>query len=154
MKGKIVVINSLNKLLAGELAARDQYFVHSRIFEDMGYTKLFQHIDHEMQEETDHAHQFIHRILMLNGQPMVVPEKINVGTDVVSMLQNDLETELTVRENIKETIKLCEQEQDYVTRQFLVTQLQDTEEDHAHWLEQQLHQIKVMGLQNYLQSQL
>lgn len=154
MKGKIVVINSLNKLLAGELAARDQYFVHSRIFEDMGYTKLFQHIDHEMQEETDHAHQFIHRILMLNGQPVVVPENINVGTDVVSMLQNDLETELTVRENIKETIKLCEQEQDYVTRQFLVTQLQDTEEDHAHWLEQQLNQIKVMGLQNYLQSQL
>nr|WP_303802506.1 bacterioferritin [Snodgrassella alvi] len=154
MEGKKVIIDCLNSLLAGELAARDQYFAHSRIFEDMGYMKLFQHIDHEMQEETDHAHQFIHRILMLNGKPIVVPEPINVGSDVVSMLQNDLDTELIVRNNIKEAIKLCEQEQDYVTRQFLVTQLQDTEEDHAHWLEQQLHQIEVMGLENYLQSQL
>ena len=104
MEGKKVIIDCLNSLLAGELAARDQYFAHSRIFEDMGYMKLFQHIDHEMQEETDHAHQFIHRILMLNGKPIVVPEPINVGSDVVSMLQNDLDTELTVRNNIKEAI--------------------------------------------------
>ncbi|AHN29611.1 MULTISPECIES: bacterioferritin [Snodgrassella] len=154
MEGKKVVLDCLNRLLAGELAARDQYFAHSRMYEDMGYMKLFQRIDHEMQEETDHAHQFIHRILMLNGKPEMVPDAINVGTDVISMLENDLATELCVRQNLKDAIKLCEQEQDYVTRQFLVTQLKDTEEDHAHWLEQQLRQIEIMGLPNYLQSQL
>jgi len=36
----------------------------------------------------------------------------------------------------------------------LVAQLVDTEEDHAHWLEQQLRLIDMMGLANYLQSQL
>lgn len=154
MEGKKVVLDCMNKLLAGELAARDQYFIHSRMYEDWGYNKLFERIDHEMADETAHAHQFIHRILMLGGTPKVVPEAINVGSDVVDMLKKDLQTELTVRKNLQEAIALCEREQDYVTRKFLVEQLKDTEEDHAHWLEQQLRQIEVMGLQNYLQSQL
>lgn len=154
MQGKKIILDCLNKLLAGELAARDQYLAHARIYEDMGYNKLYERINHEMQEETDHANQFIRRILMLSGKPIVLPATINVGTDVISMLKNDLATELTVRQNLKEAIQLCEAEQDYVTRLFLVEQLKDTEEDHAHWLEQQLHQIEVMGLANYLQSQL
>jgi bacterioferritin len=32
--------------------------------------------------------------------------------------------------------------------------LDDTENDHAKWLEQQLRQIQMFGLQNYLQAQL
>ena len=59
-----------------------------------------------------------------------------------------------MRDNLKKGIVLCEQERDFVTRDILVTQLQDTEEDHAHWLEKQLHLIKTIGLDNYLQSQL
>lgn len=154
MQGKEVVLSCLNALLAGELAARDQYLAHAGIYEDMGYNKLAQRIYHEMQEETDHANQFIRRILMLNGTPVVIPASTNVGTTVPEMLQNDLATELCVRQNLKDAIKLCEAEQDYVSRAFLVTQLKDTEEDHAHWLEQQLRQIDIMGLANYLQSQL
>jgi len=59
-----------------------------------------------------------------------------------------------VRDKLKTGIALCEQHHDYVTRNMLIEQLKDTEEDHAHWLEQQLRQIEQMGLQNYLQSQL
>ncbi|WP_440132214.1 ferritin-like domain-containing protein [Escherichia coli] len=55
---------------------------------------------------------------------------------------------------LKQTMALCEQEQDYVTRNILQGLLDDTENDHAHWLEQQLRLIKLLGLQNYLQSQL
>ena len=47
---------------------------------------------------------------------------------------------------------MCETERDYVTRDILVRQLEDTEQDHAHWLEKQLSLIDLMGLQNYLQS--
>ena len=70
------------------------------------------------------------------------------------MLQLDLNTEYEVQANLKKGIKLCEEKQDYVTRQMLIDQLKDTEEDHAHWLEQQLRLIKLVGEQNYLQSQL
>ena len=41
---------------------------------------------------------------------------------------------------------------DYDTRRILLELLVDTEEDHAHWLEQQLGLIDMLGLQNYLQS--
>ncbi|MCP2041839.1 bacterioferritin [Neisseria sp. HSC-16F19] len=153
MQGKKSVLDCLNKLLAGELAARDQYFIHARMYAEWGYTKLHDRIAHEMEDETGHASRFIERILMLGGTPKMVPAKITVGKDVADMLQKDLDVELEVRDNLKAAIALCEKEQDYVTRQYLVAQLQDTEEDHAHWLEQQLRLIDAMGLQNYLQSQ-
>lgn len=153
LKGHPEVIDYMNKLLAGELAARDQYFIHSRMYAEWGYNKLFERIDHEMDDETGHAHDFIRRILMLGGTPVSGPSSVNIGADVVEMLKNDLKLELEVQANLKKGIVLCEKHQDYVTRQMLVEQLKDTEEDHAHWLEQQLNLIDNMGLKNYLQSQ-
>ncbi len=41
MQGHPDVIDYLNTLLTGELAARDQYFIHSRMYEDWGFTKLY-----------------------------------------------------------------------------------------------------------------
>ena len=78
--------------------------------------------------------------------------EIQIGSDVPSMLKSDLELEYRVQEHLKEGIALCETERDYVTRDILVRQLEDTEQDHAHWLEKQLRLIDLMGLQNYLQS--
>jgi len=83
----------------------------------------------------------------------MTPEQLNIGSSVVSMLENDLAVEFKVRADLKKGIALCETEQDYVSRNILVAQLKDTEEDHAHWLEQQLFLIKQVGLPNYLQSQ-
>ena len=154
MQGNQKVIDYMNELLAGELAARDQYFINSRMYAEWGLNKLFERINHEMQDETDHAEAFIRRILMLEGTPVCVPSKINVGKDVPEMLKIDLNTEYEVRDHLKKGIKLCEEHQDYVTRELLLVQLQDTEEDHAHWLEQQLRLIELMGLKNYLQSQI
>ena len=90
---------------------------------------------------------------MLGGTPNMQVGKINIGTDVPAMLKNDLNLEYTVQEHLKEGIAICEAERDYVTRDMLVRQLEDTEQDHAHWLEKQLRLIELMGLQNYLQSQ-
>lgn len=154
MKGDKAVIDYMNELLAGELAARDQYFIHSRMYAEWGYNKLFERLGHEMTEETEHAEQFIRRILMLEGTPNMVTTALNIGTDLPSMLKADLNTELEVRAALKKGIKLCEEKQDYVTRDIMVKQLADTEEDHAHWLEQQLRLIELMGLENYTQSQL
>lgn len=154
MQGNPEVIAYMNKLLAGELMARDQYFIHSRMYSEWGYNKLYERINHEMEDETGHAGDFIRRILMLGGTPEMIPETVRVGKTVEEMLQFDLETELSVRQALKDGIKLCEEKQDYVTRDLMVNQLKDTEEDHAHWLEQQLRLIKALGEQNYLQSQI
>lgn len=154
MQGNQEVIDYMNFLLANELSARDQYFIHSSMYAEWGYTKLHARIAHEMEDETLHAEGFIRRILMLGGTPNMKSAEVKVGKDVAQMLQFDLDTELEVRDNLKKGIQLCEEKQDYVSRQLLVEQLKDTEEDHAHWLEQQLRLIKLLGEQNYLQSQI
>jgi bacterioferritin len=155
MQGKQRVIDELKKLLAGELAARDQYFIHSRMYDDWGLTKLYARLDHEREEETQHADAIIKRILFLGGVPdLNNQDNLKVGSDVISMLKNDLALEYHVVGTLKAGIKLCEEEQDYITRDILKAQLLDTEEDHAYWLEKQLGLIDKIGLQNYLQSQL
>lgn len=155
MQGSQPVIEVLKQLLAGELAARDQYFAHSRLCADWGLEKLAEHYEHEREEESGHADAIIQRLLFLDSMPdLNQQDQINLGTDVVSMLKNDLQLEYQVQAALKAAIKICETEQDYVTREMLRVQLSDTEEDHAYWLEKQLGLIDKIGLQNYLQSQI
>lgn len=155
MKGNAKVIQQLQKLLRGELAARDQYFTHSRMYADWGLTKLYERINHEMQDETQHADALIQRILFLESTPdLSQQDDLNIGTDVPSMLKSDLDLEYKVVGDLKEAIAVCEQEQDYQTREILKVILAETEEDHAYWLEQQLSLIEKIGLPNYLQSQI
>ena len=122
MKGSKTVIDALNKLLANELSAMDQYFIHSRMYQDWGLNKLYERIDHEFDDEKGHAAQLIERILFLGGIPdLTTRDGINVGHDVPSMLQSDLNIEYSVAALLKETIALCEKEQDYVSREMLET---------------------------------
>ncbi|QTR49275.1 bacterioferritin [Candidatus Thiothrix anitrata] len=155
MKGNDRVIDVLKTLLAGELAARDQYFIHSRMCDDWGLSKLYEHYEHERQEESAHADAIIRRILFLEGVPdLNNQDSLNVGSDVPSMFKNDLALEYHVVGALKAAMKICEEEQDYVTREMLRSQLDDTEQDHAYYLEKQLGLINKIGLQNYLQSQM
>lgn len=154
MKGNPEVIDYLNMLIGGELAARDQYLIHSRMYEDWGLPKIFERIDHEMQEEAAHADSIIRRVLFLEGTPNMQREGINVGDDVVSCLKADLALEYEVREKLVQGIKLCEDKADYISRDMLRQQLSDTEEDHTYWLEKQIGLIEKIGLQNYIQSQM
>lgn len=155
MKGNAKIIDILNQLLAGELTSMDQYFTHSRMYDDWGFNKLYERIDHEMDDEKQHADLLIKRILFLEGVPAVGNRSpLRIGKDVPQMLENDLELERSVITALRNAIAVCEQEQDFQTREILETMLEDTEEDHAHWLEQQLGLIKKVGLQNYLQTQM
>ncbi len=155
MKGKAQVLEQLYLLLRGELAARDQYFTHSRMYADWGLTKLYERINHEMADETQHAASLIERILFLEGIPdLSQQDGLNIGRTVPEMLRNDLDFEYKVIGDLKNAIAVCEQEQDYQTREILLKILADTEEDHSYWLEKQLGLIEKIGLQNYLQSQM
>ncbi|PSJ43737.1 bacterioferritin [Zobellella endophytica] len=155
MKGNKKVIDTLNELLAGELTAMDQYFIHSRMYQDWGFNKLYERINHEFDDEKGHAAALIERILFLEGTPdMTQRAALKVGKNVPQMLKNDLQLEYDVDKALKSAIKLCEDQKDYQSREILEQMLADTEEDHAYWLEKQLGLIDKVGLQNYLQSQM
>ena len=153
MKGNSKVIASLNGLLHNELAAIDQYFIHSRMYQDWGLDKLFDQLNHEMEEELTHADALIKRILFLEGTPNLKDRRdLLIGDDVPSMLKNDLILEMEVVAALKVSIKLCEEEGDYQSRVMLEKLLEDTEEDHVYWLEKQIGLIDRIGLNNYIQS--
>lgn len=154
MRGDLEVINYLNSLIGGELAARDQYLIHSRMYDDWGLPRLYERLDHESQEEGGHADSLIRRVLFLGGVPDMSRDSLNIGSDVVSCLEADLGLEYKVRIDLAKGVQLCESKGDYVTRDLLRAQMADTEEDHTYWLEKQLGLIKKIGLPNYLQSQM
>ena len=155
MKGVTRIIASLNSLLAGELTAIDQYFIHSEMLSNWGLHRIAERLRHEVEDERGHARALIARILFLEGVPdLATRAPLAVGKDVPHMLKNDLGVELSVIKALRAAIAECEQLHDYVTREMLEQLLEDTEEDHAHWLEQQLGLIRMIGLENYLQSQM
>ena len=155
MKGVPQVVNTLNGLLAGELMAADQYLAHGEIYSDLGLVRLAEHTLHESDHEREHARAIIQRILFLEGEPDVASRlPMTIGKSVEEMLKNDLQIEYQVAGHLKKAVEICESNQDFVSRDMLVQQIEDTEMDHAYFLEKQLKLIELVGVENYLQSQL
>lgn len=155
MKGNERIFQELNRLLGDDLTAVDQYLVHSRMYYDWGFTKLYEHTHHEMEEEIGHTNALIKRILFLEGTPNLESRQpLKIGQDVPQILNNDLQLEYQVIKDLRGAIAVCEEVRDYVTRDLLESMLDDSEEDHAYWLEIQIALIERVGIQNYLQSQM
>ena len=155
MKGDKKIIDILNGLLAGELTAIDQYLIHGEMYADFGFQHLADKAIHESEHERTHARALIQRILFLEGKPdLAKREALKIGKTVPEMLAADLAVEYKVVDNLKKAIAACEKAQDYVSRDMLVVQLEDTKMDHAYYLEKQIKLIDLVGLANYQQSQM
>ena len=150
LKGDPKVIECLNDGLKKELTAINQYFLHSRMLEDWGVTKLAKYEYDESIEEMQHADKFIQRILLLGGIPNLQHlDKLMIGEDVKEVLECDLKLELGGIEAYRKAIKICEDANDYVSRDLFVTILKD-EEEHADHYETQLELIKNIGIERYI----
>ena len=156
MKGDKKVIEALNKLLRNELTSINQYFLHARMFRNWGLEKLNDYQYKQSIRVMKEADKLIERILFLEALPsMQSLGKLMIGENVVECLQGDLKYERDIqRPLLIETIALSEVQQDYVSRDMLAIQLEDTEMDHAYFLEKQIRLIELVGLQNYQQSQM
>ncbi|MFZ4537196.1 bacterioferritin [Propionivibrio sp.] len=155
MQGDQEIIEILNDLLAGELTAIDQYLIHGEKYSDMGFNLLAEKALHESLHERQHARALIQRILFLEGKPdLTRRDALKIGATVPKMLEADLALEYHVVGELKKAMAACEKAQDYVTRDMLSVQLEDTEMDHAYYLEKQIRLIELVGLQNYQQSQI
>ena len=154
MKGNKAVIDALNDVLSKELTAINQYFLHARMLQDWGLEKLGKLEYQASIDEMKHADEIIKRILFLEGLPNVQKlHKVKVGQNIKEIMESDLAVENEAVPNLKNHIKLCEVESDYVTRDLLANIL-SSEEEHVDWLETQLSLLEKVGEQNFIQTQI
>ncbi|MHA3048573.1 heteropolymeric bacterioferritin subunit Bfr [Acinetobacter sp. ANC 4639] len=152
MKGNRDVINQLNQVLYHHLTAINQYFLHSRMFNDWGVEKLGSAEYKESIRQMKHADKVIERILFLEGLPNLQHlGKLYIGQHTLEVLQCDVRK---VKENIEalqKAVALSEQLQDYVSRD-LVQEILEHEENYWDWLETQIDLTESVGIENYIQS--
>jgi bacterioferritin len=151
MKGDPKVIEYLNTVLTNELTAVNQYFLHARMLDNWGVTKLGKLEYGESIEEMQHADKLIQRILFLEGIPNVQRlNKILIGETVEEILRCDKTIEEKAMADLREAIPYCESVRDFPSRDLLSAILRD-EEHHVDFIETQFELIARIGIQNYIQ---
>ena len=153
MKGNEKILAALNNLLSDELTAISQYMVHSEMCDNWRYGELHKHIEERAITEMKHAERFIARILFLDGSPVVSNlKKITIGATIEAQFDNDLAAEYGAVKGYNDGIRLAYELGDNGSRELMDSILTD-EEDHVDWLEAQIGQVKLMGIQTYLVEQ-
>tara|TARA_R110000824_G_scaffold49479_2_gene138730 strand:+ start:1855 stop:2331 length:477 start_codon:yes stop_codon:yes gene_type:complete len=153
MKGDTKVIEFLNEALKNELTAINQYWLHYRMLDNWGVTKLAEFERHESIDEMKHADKLAERIFFLDGLPnFQLLGRLKIGETVEEILKADLELEYEALPMLKDAIEHCESVRDYVSRD-LFAEILESEEDHVDSLEQQFDLIERMGIENYIQLQ-
>ena len=153
MQGDKDVIAALNDVLTSELTSINQYFLHARMYKNWGLEKLNEKSYKKSIKDMKQADSLIERILFLEGLPNLQRlGKLYIGEETQEMLQCDMDFELEQIPLLKKSVALCEEKQDYVTRD-LLEDILEYEEDYVDWLETQQYQINALGIENYLQSQ-
>jgi bacterioferritin len=154
MKGNSEVVQHLNKLLANEQSAFNQYLLHSQLLKSWGIEKLGETEREEAMEEVGHAEQLIARILYLEGTPkMEGGAPAQASGDVREVLKCDLQLEVSGIADLREGIATAERTGDSVSRELMVRILAD-EEHHEDHLITQLELIEKIGLENYIAAHL
>jgi bacterioferritin len=154
MKGDPQVLDALSDVLAAELTAINQYFVHAKMCANWGYKKLAHKKREESIEEMKDADRIMERILYFDGIPnMMRMNPVKVGENPIEQHELDLALEVAAVERLNKAIAICVAKSDNGTREMLESILKG-EEDSIDWLESQLHLVKEVGKERYLAEQI
>lgn len=152
MQGDNETVKLLNACLKDQLMAINQLFLHARMTRNWGLEAFNAHEYECSIHAMKMADKLIERILFLDALPNLQDfGKLLIGEDVPEILSGDLAMLTGIRHTLRNSMKQCEEVQDYISRDLLEDLLESTEE-HIDWVETQQWLIGNIGLQNYLQS--
>lgn len=154
MKGDPKIIDLLNEVLTAELTAINQYFAHSKLCDNWGWSKLAEKYREESFEEMRDAETLIDRIILLDGMPNLQRMgSVKIGETVLEQLQVDRELEVAAIDRYRRGVVLALEKGDPGTREML-EKLVLAEEEHLDWIDTQLSMIDDIGIELYTQAQI
>lgn len=149
MQGDPEVLRLLNEQLTSELTAINQYFLHSKMQDNWGFTELAEHTRAESFDEMRHAEAITDRILLLDGLPNYQRLfSLRIGQTLREQFEADLAIEYEVMDRLKPAIVLCRDKQDSTTATLFEDIVAD-EEKHIDYLETQLELMDKLGVELY-----
>ena len=149
MLGDPEVLRLLNEQLTSELTAINQYFLHSKMQDNWGFTELAEHTRAESFEEMRHAELITDRILLLDGLPNYQRiGSLRIGQTLREQFESDLAIEFDVLDRLKPGIIMCREKQDS-TSAALLEKIVAEEEDHIYYLQTQLLLLDKRGEEIY-----
>jgi len=152
VRGDPEIISLLNEQLTSELTAINQYFLHAKMQQNWGLTKLAAYTRDESIDEMKHAEKITDRILFLEGLPNYQRlGTLRIGQTVREQLESDLAIELAVVERLRPGIIMCREKGDATTANLFEEILAD-EEHHIDYLETQIGLIGKLGEALYLHN--
>jgi bacterioferritin len=145
MQGDPDVLKLLNEQLTSELTAINQYFLHSKMQANWGFTELAQYTRKESFEEMQHAEEITDRILLLDGLPNYQRLfSLRIGQTLREQFEADLAIEYEVVARLRPGIIMCREKED-ATSANLFEKILSNEEDHIDYLETQLELMEKLG---------
>ncbi|MFI5682565.1 bacterioferritin [Streptomyces sp. NPDC051636] len=150
MQGDPEVIEFLNEQLTGELTAINQYFLHAKMQENFGWTKLAKYTRHESFDEMKHAEVLTDRILFLEGLPNYQRLfHVRVGQTVREMFEADRQIEVEAIDRLRRGIEVMREKGDITSANIFESILAD-EEHHIDYLDTQLDLLEKLGEALYI----
>ena len=154
MLGDKKVIEFLNEQLTAELTAINQYFLHSKMQADRGWSKLAAYTRAESIDEMKHAEVLTDRILFLDGLPNYQRlGVIAIGQTVTEMFEADKQVEVAAVDRLRRGIEYMRSVGDVTSARIFEVILED-EEGHVDYLDTQLDLISQLGEPLYLAQQM
>lgn len=150
MQGDPEVIEFLNEQLTAELTAINQYFLHAKMQENFGWTKLAKYTRHESFDEMKHAEVLTDRILFLEGLPNYQRLfHVRVGQTVTEMFHADRQIEVEAIDRLRRGIEVMRNKGDITSANIFESILAD-EEHHIDYLDTQLELVEKLGEALYI----
>ncbi|WP_059009058.1 bacterioferritin [Streptomyces specialis] len=154
MQGDPEVIEFLNEQLTAELTAINQYFLHAKMQEHFGWTRLAKYTRAESFDEMRHAEVLTDRILFLEGLPNYQRLfHVRVGQTVTEMFQADRQVEVEAIDRLRRGIEVMRAKKDITSANIFEAILAD-EEHHIDYLDSQLELVAKLGEPLYIAQQI
>ncbi|MDR1666389.1 MAG: bacterioferritin [Bacteroidales bacterium] len=138
-------IELLNKAIAGEMTALNQYMYFHFLLEDMGYDYLSAYFKRTAIQEMMHVEKFAERTLYLKGEiDMKASASVEKIHDVEAMLEKAEAMESETIANYNEWANLCGADADLASKQLFESIILE-EESHQDHFDTELENMEKFG---------